>query len=91
MKQSQQTDNMVPSIRNLYREARCSALLERYLTGCSRALCVEVSNLNAVERKGIAPFDSILDLAERHDKTDGSSVLITLILCYVARLGELVL
>lgn len=82
---------MVPTIRKLYREARSSALLEKYLMSCSRVLCVEVSGLNTIDRRGIPPFDSVLDLAERHDKSDGSSAFITLIFCYIARLGELVL
>lgn len=82
---------MVPTIRKLYRESRASALLERYLTGCSRALCVHVAGLNTVDRRGIPPFDSVLDLAERHDKSDGSSAFLTLLFCYIARLGELVL
>lgn len=86
---------MVPTIRRLYQEARSSALLGKYLEGCSRALCVAMSGVNRVDRRAflllhLAPFDSVLDLAERHARSAGSSALVTLLLCYIARLGEVV-
>jgi len=86
-----QTDNAVPCIKNLYRQAKLSVLLTRYLRGCSDALQLEISKLGLEDRRHLPSFNTILDLAEKHERTDGSGVFVSLILCYLSRVGELIM
>lgn len=82
-------DDMVPCIRDLYRQSKSSVLLSSYLRQCSDILQVEVANLKPINREIIPSFHSILDLAEKYATTDGSSPFVSSFLCYIARLGEL--
>ncbi|KAI0468236.1 hypothetical protein F4859DRAFT_524720 [Xylaria cf. heliscus] len=86
-----QTDNVVDTIRNLYISSKRSALLTKFLRDASDLCQIEFGNLQLGFRNETPPFDSLLEMAENHAKTDGSPVLAASVVSYFARLGELIL
>ncbi|KAI2634619.1 hypothetical protein GGS21DRAFT_543711 [Xylaria nigripes] len=86
-----QTDNVVGSIRYLYAASKRSGLLAKFLRDASDLCQIEFSNLRQDFARETPPFESLLDMAENHGQTDGSPVLVSCVLSYFARLGELVL
>ncbi|KAI0533847.1 hypothetical protein GGR58DRAFT_521044 [Xylaria digitata] len=76
-----QTNNVTGSISGLYIASRRSGLLARFLQEASGICQIEFDS----------PFESLLDMAENHAKTDGSPVLASCAVSYFARLGELIL
>lgn len=85
-----QMDPMVSCIKNLSIQSKKSVLLTKYLRGCCDVLQVQLAQLKPSHRK-IPSFNSILDFAEQHSKTDGSSLFASAILCYIGRIGELIM
>ncbi|KAI0206833.1 thiolase-like protein [Astrocystis sublimbata] len=91
---SDQTDSVVSSIYELYDHAASkeSALLGRFLQDASDICRIEFGNIQpSYFRDETPPFESLLEMAEAHAKTDGSRVFASCALSYFARLGELVL
>lgn len=85
-----QMDSMIACIRNLALQSKKSVLLTNFLQGCCDSLKVELAALGDAVGK-VPPFTSILDYAEQHAKTDGSSLLASAVLCYIGRIGELIM
>ena len=89
-----QTDNMVPCIRNLYVQSKKSMVLARFLQECSDVLQVEIAKLTPSHREALPPFFSVLDLAEHPDSNAPGSLAgayTSTILMYIGRLGELII
>ncbi|TGJ81348.1 hypothetical protein E0Z10_g7421 [Xylaria hypoxylon] len=86
-----QTDNVTGSISSLYTASKKSGLLARFLQDASDICQIEFGNLQPCFRNETPPFESLLEMAENHAKTDGSPVLASCAVSYFARLGELIL
>ncbi|KAI3339214.1 hypothetical protein F4824DRAFT_498484 [Ustulina deusta] len=86
-----QTDNVAGTISHLYAASKNSGLLASFLQDASDLCQVEFGNLQPCFRKETPPFESLLEMAENHAKTDGSPVLASCAVSYFARLGHLVL
>ncbi|KAJ3561746.1 hypothetical protein NPX13_g8825 [Xylaria arbuscula] len=86
-----QTDNVTTCIIDLYRASKRSGLLARFLSDASDVCKNEFGSLQPCFRKETPRFESLLDMAENHAKTDGSPVLASCAVSYFARLGQLVL
>jgi hypothetical protein len=87
-----QMDSMVTCIRNLALQSKRSVLLAEYLRGCCDILKVQLASVGPLlSREQIPAFTSVLDLAEQHGKTDGSSPFVSAVLCYIGRIGELIM
>ncbi|KAI0006739.1 ketoacyl-synt-domain-containing protein, partial [Xylariaceae sp. FL0662B] len=85
-----QTDDVTPTIHLLYGLSRQSGLLARYLREASDICQIEFANMEPSFRSETPQFESLLELAEQHGKTDGSPVLVSCALSYFARVGELI-
>ncbi|KAI0099687.1 hypothetical protein GGR51DRAFT_564728 [Nemania sp. FL0031] len=87
-----QTDDVTGTIHNLYIASKKHVLLAELLRDASKSCQVEFGNeLASAFRQETPPFESLLEMAENHAKTDGSPVLASCALSYFARLGELIL
>ncbi|KAI0506403.1 hypothetical protein F5B22DRAFT_660324 [Xylaria bambusicola] len=86
-----QTDDVTSSIISLYTASKQSGLLARFLQDASDLCQIEFGNLQPDFRNETPPFESLLEMAENHGKTDGSPVLASCAVSYFARLGQLVL
>ncbi|KAI3325638.1 ketoacyl-synt-domain-containing protein [Xylariaceae sp. AK1471] len=86
-----QTDNVVGSIDFLYVARKQSGLLAKFLRDASDVCQIEFGYLQPCFREETPPFESLLEMAENHAKTDGSPVLASCAVSYFARLGELIL
>ncbi|KAI0475543.1 ketoacyl-synt-domain-containing protein [Xylariaceae sp. FL0804] len=84
-----QTDDVTSSVYALYAMSKGSGLLTRYLREASDLCQLEFGALEPCFRNETPFFESLLELAENHAKTDGSPVLASCALSYFARLGEL--
>ncbi|KAI1075188.1 ketoacyl-synt-domain-containing protein [Whalleya microplaca] len=85
-----QTDDVTPTIHSLYGLSRQSGLLTRYLREASDVCQIEFASMEPCFRCETPQFGSLLELAEKHGKTDGSPVLVSCALSYFARVGELI-
>jgi hypothetical protein len=87
-----QTDNVASSIAFLYAASKQSGLLARFLQDASDVCLIEFGNLQPPSFRAETPaFESLLEMAKNHAKTDGSPVLASCTISYFARLGELIL
>jgi hypothetical protein len=97
-----QTDNVGVTIRHLYAassKARPrsgdSGLLAKFLQDATDVCQIAFGNLQPRfrddETAATTDFESLLELSEKHNETDGSPVLVSCTLSYFARLGELIL
>lgn len=86
-----QTDDVVGNIGDLYIASKHSALLKGFLRDASDLCQIEFGNLQPCFRNETPPFETLLEMAESHAKTDGSPVLVSCVVSYFARLGELIL
>ncbi|KAI0871363.1 hypothetical protein GGS24DRAFT_509886 [Hypoxylon argillaceum] len=86
-----QTDDVTDTISDLYTASKESGLLAKFLRDASDVCQVEFGNVQPCFRKETPPFESLLEMAEEHAKTDGSPVLASCTVSYFARLGELIL
>jgi hypothetical protein len=86
-----QTDDVTGTIGDLYSASKESGLLARFLRDASDVCQVEFGNVQPCFRTETPPFESLLEMAENHAKTDGSPVLASCTVSYFARLGELIL
>ncbi|KAI0439475.1 hypothetical protein F4803DRAFT_568471 [Xylaria telfairii] len=86
-----QTDDVVGNIRDLYIASKHSALLKGFLRDASDLCQIEFGNLQPCFRNETPSFETLLEMAESHAKTDGSPVLASCVVSYFARLGELIL
>lgn len=81
----------LPAIQNLYRQARSSITIQRFLCEAARVVKLEVGKLQAEQRERWPDFDTIIDLAEKWawEELPGGAVNMTLV-C-ICRLGELLM
>lgn len=86
-----QTDDVTGSIKALYVASKESGLLAKFLQDASSMCQIEFGKLQPSFRKETPPFESLLEMAENHAKTDGSPVLASCTVSYFARLGNLIL
>ncbi|GAP85116.2 putative polyketide synthase [Rosellinia necatrix] len=85
-----QTDNVTGSVSDLYISSKQSGLLAKFLRDASDICQSEFGNLQPCLQKDTPPFESLLEMAENHAKTDGSPVLTSCVLSYFVRLGKLI-
>ncbi|KAI0391562.1 ketoacyl-synt-domain-containing protein [Xylariaceae sp. FL0594] len=92
-----QTENVGDTIRHLYAAAASnqSYILSKFLRDATDVCQIAFGKLHPRfrpdETGAAAEFESLLELSEQHDKTDGSAVFASCTLSYLARLGELIL
>ncbi|KAI1339746.1 ketoacyl-synt-domain-containing protein [Xylariaceae sp. FL0016] len=84
-----QTDDVTSVVHSLYAMSKGSGLLSKFLREASDLCQIEFGNLEPCFRSETPPFESLLEMAENHAKTDGSPVLSSCAISYFARLGEL--
>ncbi|KAI0016328.1 ketoacyl-synt-domain-containing protein [Xylariomycetidae sp. FL0641] len=84
-----QTDDVTPTIFQLYALSRRSALLAEFLRQGSDTCQIEFAKLEPCFRYETPHFESLLEMAENQAKTDGSPVLVSCALSYFGRIGEL--
>jgi hypothetical protein len=77
------------AIQNLYRQARSSITIERFLTESARVVKLEVGKLQAEQRERWPDFDTIIDLAEKWALEELPGGAVNMALVCVCRLGEL--
>ena len=86
---SDQTVDVYPAIRDLFRQSRHSLTLQTFLRSSTDALQIETAKLHTHERRRFQCFDSILCLAEPHVNGHLDVVISTVLLC-VVQLGALI-
>lgn len=81
----------LPAIQNLYRHAKVSSVIQRFLTEGTNVVKKEVLKLPAEQRPIWPVFSNIIELAEMCGKQENPAGAIVMMLVCVARLGELLM
>ncbi|RFU33276.1 hypothetical protein B7463_g3074, partial [Scytalidium lignicola] len=85
-----QTTETLASIKNLNRQSKKSPSLGRFLREAADLIQVQSSKLGIAERQRFFAFETLLDLAE-HAASVSHDDLLTTVLSYVSRFGELII
>ncbi|KIX00034.1 uncharacterized protein Z518_10961 [Rhinocladiella mackenziei CBS 650.93] len=79
----------LPAIHNLYRQARSSITIQRFLSEATRVVKLEICKLQAEQRDRWPGFDTIIELAETWAKQELPGGAVNMTLVCISRLGEL--
>lgn len=86
-----QTIELYPPIKRLFREAKKSKLLQIFLRNAADTLQAEVAKFEPTQQAAFKSFSSLIELAEEYsEKEDTVGVVHTSLICIV-RVGELIL
>ena len=85
------TTDSFQSLQNLLRRSSSSALLQKFLRDVTDMVQIEISKLNSDERERFSAFSSLLELAEHHAPRTDADDLISIVLVYIAQIGDLIL
>jgi hypothetical protein len=86
-----ETVGPLPALQNLYRHAKVSSVLQRFLTEATTVVKKEISKLPAEQHPVWPAFTTIVELAEVCGKQENPPGSIMMMLVCVARLGELLM